>query len=106
MDSDSFAITIEDINESMSLLTCQISFYISWSSGIDPIPFKICQVVKCFLNPPSQEVSGAKTKVKLKAGGEVKDYKSDLVTQVSAVYLINTTGSWQVMVVKKLRSRN
>ena len=29
-----------------------------------------------------QETSGAKTKVKLKAGGEVKDYKSDLVTQV------------------------
>ena len=28
-------------------------------------------------------MSGAKTKVKLKAGGEVKDYKSDLVTQVN-----------------------
>ena len=37
-----------------------------------------------FPNLP-QENSGAKTKVKLKAGGEVKEYKADLVNQVCSM---------------------
>ena len=39
-----------------------------------------------FPNLP-QENSGAKTKVKLKAGGEVKEYKADLVNQVCSTEL-------------------